>query len=561
MINQNWVFSEKNGLKFDTNTPKPTPFSGTKIPQVNREGCASISDSNGNLLFYTNGVDVWDSANDVKNPNNQLLGDASSTQSAIIVPVPNNSDEYYIFTTDGSVHNPPFNHFNGVKINVTNWNITELADIMTLPSNDGFSPVEKLTAIPHANCRDFWVITVIQEGSDPDTGNNSNQSQQGIINAPGIFRIFLVDPSGVQHISDIPAGNNIFDSGYLKASSDRKLLGVANSIANDLYVYPFDNASGTITVPNVIKIPIPPDAKAKGMGIYGIEFSPDSKTLYFSVTAYGKIGRLYQADPTGATPANLIKTLPSGGDYGIAALQLGPDGIIYFARPQLEYLGAIENPNVGGASNVKVNHVHLGDDSFCGIGLPNLIASPCEDHDCDCGCGCSGCNEDAEELNAELIERAKQKHNIQSSGSTAPFMENCDVSAVKGNVKLQPNFHFHWGDGPKDEFEEHDTEVFYLTVCNHYEDVQFNGLQITKLNLIPDVEDLNKIQIVPDRFVRFDCLKSCSCQTREFAMITRANDIAGNYELEIEYCFENITIENDNAKEGKVSFSVEIVKD
>ncbi len=74
------------------------------------------------------------------------------------------------------------------------------------------------------------------------------------------------------------------------------------------------------------------------------------------------------------------------------------------------------------------------------------------------------------------------------------------------------------------------------------------------------MEDLDKIQIVPDRFVHFDCLTPCACQTREFALITRANDIAGSYQLEIEYCFSDISIIRDE-NSGTVSFPVEIIKD
>ncbi|HRI60039.1 MAG TPA: hypothetical protein PK228_09960, partial [Saprospiraceae bacterium] len=118
----------------------------------------------------------------------------------------------------------------------------------------------------------------------------------------------------------------------------------------------------------------------------------------------------------------------------------------------------------------------------------------------------------------------------------------------------------HWGDGSNDQIEEHDTEVFYITVCNSFNDIQYNGLRITKITLIPDIHPINKIQIVPDRFINLDCLEPCSCQTREFAMITRADDTAGAYTMEVEYCYESITIAS-GGNGGKVEFELEITED
>ena len=61
MINQHWVFGQNAGLDFSTNPPTPT--SGNQISTF--EGCASISDANGNLLMYTDGIKIWDAAHNV----------------------------------------------------------------------------------------------------------------------------------------------------------------------------------------------------------------------------------------------------------------------------------------------------------------------------------------------------------------------------------------------------------------------------------------------------------------------------------------------------------------
>ena len=141
-----------------------------------------------------------------------------------------------------------------------------------------------------------------------------------------------------------------------------------------------------------------------------------------------------------------------------------------------------------------------------------------------------------------------------------PFMESCSLNAITEKINFEPCFSFHWGDGANDQIEEHDTEVFYLTVCNPFKDIKYNGLRITKVSLTPDTHPLEKIQIVPDRFINIDCLEPCSCQTREFAMINRANDTAGSYTLNVAYCFENITLEAVTTN-GKATFPLEITED
>ncbi len=74
---------------------------------------------------------------------------------------------------------------------------------------------------------------------------------------------------------------------------------------------------------------------------------------------------------------------------------------------------------------------------------------------------------------------------------------------------------------------------------------------------MPGTFSIDKIQVVSDRFVAFDCLEPCSCQTREFALITRANGTAGNYMLEVEYCYEGISLATSGAKDmAKFDFTI-----
>ena len=87
-----WYFGDGAGLIFDV-------FSGDVVSNndasntINTgEGCATISDFNGNLLFYTDGRSVWNANHQIMPNGNYnsglgLMGDPSSTSSAVIVGI------------------------------------------------------------------------------------------------------------------------------------------------------------------------------------------------------------------------------------------------------------------------------------------------------------------------------------------------------------------------------------------------------------------------------------------------------------------------------------------
>ncbi|MBI1228446.1 MAG: hypothetical protein GC192_24640 [Bacteroidetes bacterium] len=188
----------------------------------------------------------------------------------------------------------------------------------------------------------------------------------------------------------------------------------------------------------------------------------------------------------------------------------------------------------------------------------------CECECCDCGdCGCGGCNEHAAAQEKELANRAQAKTAVIPGSSNIPSLcpirpyTHTECSQALGVQQLSLCFYLHLLDGPRDQVETHDTEVVYLTVCNHYSDLEFRGLRITKLTFVPSAP-ASQIQIIPDSFLCFDCLSPCTCKSRELALITR--DVPpGNYRLEIEYCVDEIVVNKE--LKGTTSFNLNVVKD
>ena len=97
--NNTWYFGEKAGISFN-GAGGTIPFSITDGAMTALEGCASICDANGALLFYTNGETIYNRNHKVMANGSGLSGHPSSAQSSIIVPQPGNDSIYFVFTSD-----------------------------------------------------------------------------------------------------------------------------------------------------------------------------------------------------------------------------------------------------------------------------------------------------------------------------------------------------------------------------------------------------------------------------------------------------------------------------
>ena len=81
----NWYFGQNAGIKFNNDGSVTALTDG----QLNtNEGCASLSNSNGDLLFYTDGITIWNKNHQLMLNGTGLSGHRSSTQAATIVLLP-----------------------------------------------------------------------------------------------------------------------------------------------------------------------------------------------------------------------------------------------------------------------------------------------------------------------------------------------------------------------------------------------------------------------------------------------------------------------------------------
>ncbi|SMC37360.1 T9SS type B sorting domain-containing protein [Moheibacter sediminis] len=392
-----WYFGAHSGLDFSSGSPQVV-YNG----QLDTgEGCASISDINGNLLFYTDGTTVFNRNHQQLNTVN-LKGDSSSTQSAIIVPYPGNTDLYYIFTVDaddgaqpGSTTNEGF-HFYLVDMTLNGG----LGGMVDTPNNN-LLPLtsEKVTAVAHKNNDDIWVITHFEDKFYSylvtSTGLNTTPvvSQIGPYIDPLVYPVnsrgyIKAAPNGkkiaIAHLSNLPLselGGNVPNSTF------------ANTYDGHAALYDFDDQTGLVSNEIVISDEGSP---------YGVEFSFDSKFAYFEFDYHDENynwtnGELAQYDLSATDiPASKLVIFDdfifNGGSFQArGALQLALDNKIYYSHTYYtfnawgivylgDYLSIIHSPHLqGAASNFEYNALRLNDaanpNHKASYGLPPFITS------------------------------------------------------------------------------------------------------------------------------------------------------------------------------------------
>ena len=84
-------------VNFSTNPPTTAV-----VANAGNYGKATISDNNGNLLFYTNGSKVWNKNHLVMQNGTAISGaDSQPIQPVVIVPYPGNANKYIIISSNG----------------------------------------------------------------------------------------------------------------------------------------------------------------------------------------------------------------------------------------------------------------------------------------------------------------------------------------------------------------------------------------------------------------------------------------------------------------------------
>jgi len=321
----------------------------------------NISDSLGNLLFYTNGYWIADITGDTMMNGSGIaptqfitwapLG-LSVPQACLTIPKPGNNNEYFLFHS--TLDSFPYqlseklylttidkNQNSGLGA-VTNKNQVLIQDSLM---------AGKITACKHANGRDWWVV-VIRAESD-------------------IMYSLLITPFGIsapiiQHIGNF----RINTSGQVSFSPDGTKFAFYYSI-NGLEIFDFDRCTGVFS--NPIFIPIGTNNSHGG----GLAFSGNSNVIYITRT-----DSVYQFDLTSTNIASSQFLVAAWDSFysptasSLATLfylaELAPDGKIYITTGNSTlHLHVINEPDKIGTDCDFVQH---------GVALPAFYYNSLPNH-------------------------------------------------------------------------------------------------------------------------------------------------------------------------------------
>lgn len=331
-----WYFGYGTGLDFSTTPPSTISVSSMST----QEGCASIADGNGNLLFYTNGVTIWDRTHGVMANGTGLLGSTLSSQSSLIIQQPGSAVIYYVFTNVGfNIPNVPNVNYSIVDMSLATGNGSVVTKNAILSSDQN---TEVLTATRHCNGTDWWIVTHIR---------SSNVFVSFLLTSTGISPGFVPSPQG-------PALSSGFSQLKISPNGQR----IALSYNGAVYIGNFDASNGQVS--GLVQI-------QNSVSGYGCEFSPDNSKLYA-----GAQNGIIQYNMCNFTPTSVpigVVVYNSPGSYG--SMQLAPNGKIYLSFNSFTTsCHVINTPNAtGGAcgyqagSNVFLpKQIHAGLPNFPG---------------------------------------------------------------------------------------------------------------------------------------------------------------------------------------------------
>jgi hypothetical protein len=305
---------------------------------------STISDTSGNLLFYTNGMTVWNRQHLKMANGTGLSGSISASQEALAIKQPGNNQNYFVFT---NYHAGSLN--GGFQYSIINMSLSAGLGSVTVKNEPLLTPgCEKVTATRHCNGKDIWVIT-------HELSNDRFLSY--LLTAAGLNTVPVISQVGPSYIGIK------FGESQLKADpwGQKVVDGVYGVNSPSVMLYDFDNSNGILSNPVCLCISYPGST----------EFSADGGKLYSTLLSTV----IVQWDLCAGSSSAIVNSMDTIGfsttsdDFGW--LQLAPDQKIYCSR-RTNTLSVINEPAQLGSS---CNFVEFGQIT-AGMGATSLPNFP-----------------------------------------------------------------------------------------------------------------------------------------------------------------------------------------
>jgi len=374
--NDNWYFGYDAGINFTGSSPQLLNNSA----MLDSSTAGTVSDDNGQLLFYTNGKEVW-------NRNHQVMPNGNIDQESVqmqIVKHPTNPNQYYIFSTNlmgyvlrysvvdmsqGSIGTNGL-PLGDILVNLKNVHVLD-------ESGNEFSNARGVTAISHADSNSFWILVTTGTKLYSYRLSGSGLSTSPVVNnlnTSGFYAYY----SGISLKASPQINYSCNFSNYISLTYSNPSSG-----ENEGLVKSFNNLTGQVTADYHLSI--------GSMDPIYAEFNKNANILYFGryVNGISTNQMFYSVDLINSSNTSVVYNVLSTGqmDYyntgGPITMQRNAKGDIYTYVPYYNAghnLSKMVNPDVFGSNSVDLNGIDLsptGNNPSIYVGstnnLPQLI--------------------------------------------------------------------------------------------------------------------------------------------------------------------------------------------
>ncbi len=338
-----WLFGDSVGLSFNQG---PTPVLNNLNKSRSERGPATISDEKGNLLFYTDGEDIYNRLGQIMpNGENISFGDRGTPKSTIITKVPGSDYRYWVTVVGGQTLTgaiQPEVWYTEVDMRLNNG----LGGIVDGKKNifiqRGLSTA--LALADHSNEVDKWLI--IHKGFKNAGGGGSDLN----------YEFYLVSNTGIAFVKNQQAihTHGVAGSEFtpnFKVSPDSEFM-VSTGILDDR-IKLFKIAKDTGGFQRMFVA-----ASTLNIAYPGIAFSPNSKLLYvadskrlFQINLDSLFTQQNELPRSPLTPPYLYGNTAISRIFYYTDLQLAPNGKIYvIPYSGAKFLAVIDCPNERGVN-------------------------------------------------------------------------------------------------------------------------------------------------------------------------------------------------------------------
>ena len=342
-----WYFGDMAGIDFNTNTAVTDGVSQSP------EAAATFSDANGDLLMYTNGVTIYNKEHQRMVNGDNLGGDSTSAQGALIVQLPMDETIYYVFMTDPAWEDRTFD----LRYAVVDLKLDSSRGAVVLKDRLLYSKsTERLAATGFGTGGNVWLIS-------HEFGNNT-------------FRTYPIDTAGIGQPVYSTVGTILSPAieghsrNYLKLVNGTQLVMTISDpdVPGDNFVelYDFDPTTGKVSNPRKINIGEPAPAE-----VYGVEIAGDRLWV---TTRGGGGSKLIQfdIDTTNVAVIEASKFDQYAVNEELGAIETGPNGTVFIATNGLASLATIGSPTSDdGDATYNANGFDLAGRNST-FGLPNF---------------------------------------------------------------------------------------------------------------------------------------------------------------------------------------------